>query len=161
MQGSPGPTGLKGERGIPGEPGALEALAHKLSNGHGAGLTFPVPTTTRLELASRERASFGLWELSLGRGRCEQQGLSVFREGWLLSYGTVSVQRECKKRFQALRDICTGGVHTAGDMTVHVLEEVKIAGQCVQNSHSNSFVIPGPVGAIGPQDLPVPWVPQD
>ena len=51
MQGSPGPAGLKGERGIPGEPGALEALAHKLSNGHGAGLTFPVPTITRLELA--------------------------------------------------------------------------------------------------------------
>ena len=29
--------------------------------------------------------------LSPGRGWYEQQGLSVFREAWLLGYGTVSV----------------------------------------------------------------------
>ena len=55
------------------------------------------------------------------------------------------------QRIQALRAICTGGGHTAGDMTVHVLGEVKITGKCAQNSHNNSFLIPGPVGAIGPQ----------
>ena len=75
--------------------------------------------------------------------------MSVSREGWSLGLGTVNVQRECKQWLQAQTEICTGGGHTARDMTVHVLGEVKSAGKCAQNSH-NYFLISGPVGPQGP-----------
>ena len=61
----------------------------------GLGSYSPVPTPTTLQVRAgiqgREPVlGFGNC-LCPGRGWCEQQGLSVFREGWLLGYGTVSV----------------------------------------------------------------------
>ena len=75
--------------------------------GLGSYSPVPPPPATRSELAFQGEPVLGFGNcLSPGRGWCEQQGLSVFREGWLLGYGTVSVQRGCKKRIQAQSDIC-------------------------------------------------------
>ena len=50
----------------------LEVLGWQVSNGHGAGLMFPCAYHHHppgQSWHSRERASFGLWELSVSRER--------------------------------------------------------------------------------------------
>ena len=50
----------------------LEVLGRQVSNGHGAGLMFPCAYHHHppgQSWHSRERASFGLWELSVSRER--------------------------------------------------------------------------------------------
>ncbi|XDA89700.1 hypothetical protein R6Z07M_019322 [Ovis aries] len=72
MQGSPGPTGLKGERGAPGEPGApgsAGAAGEQWTWGWAHVLLCPPHHPQGQSWHSRERASVGLWELSVSRER--------------------------------------------------------------------------------------------
>ena len=92
--------------------------------------------------------------LSPGRGWYEQQGLSVFREGWLLGYGTVSVQRGCRRVFRHRGTFVNVKGVWLGDrkfMCGGWGEGCENAEIYVQHSPISTSLIPGPAGAIGPQ----------
>ena len=92
--------------------------------------------------------------LSPGRWWYEQQGLSVFREGWLLGYGTVSVQRGCRRVFRHRGTFVNVEGVWLGDrksMCGGWGEGCENAEIYVQHSPISTSLIPGPAGAIGPQ----------
>lgn len=77
----------------------------------------PPPPATRSELGHSSRASVGFWELFCLQGEgCEQQGLSVFREGcWLLVHGQLVYREDARGGSRHRAITCAGGCGGLGD----------------------------------------------
>ena len=152
--GSPGPAGLKGERGSPGEPGVpgrAGAAGEQQTWGWAHIPLCPPPPATRSELAFQGESqcwALGTVCLSGEDGACSIDCLYPGKAGcWVI--------QQCTKRMQGELPGTEGYLYvggcTAEGYDSPCIGGGKNAGKCAQNMCNDSFLVPGPSGAISPQ----------
>ena len=131
----------------------LEVLAQKVSNGHGLGShsLSPPPPATKSELAfqgENHRWALGTVCLSGEDGAYSIDCLYPGKAGcWII--------QQCTKRMQGELPGTEGYLYvggcTAEGYDSPCIGGGKNAGKCAQNMCNDSFLVPGPSGAISPQ----------